>query len=1011
MQSKCVEDGSMLKVVMIDVKVVKWLIGVCFFGLHMLVFGQNTISNQSIPSTDFINILDLINQKDFHQASIELALFESVSSIHDEQSGYLRAKLSLAIDRDQQSIVDFLDRYPVSVFASDLSRDLADFYFEQLEYKKAIRWYEKCDQNDEVVNYRRGYAYYSLDKQDSARIYLSNVPAYGELSSKAQYYLGVILWTTDPVRAITYFDKAAEDENIAIKAAVYQAQYHFINKSYHKAIRYADDHIDQAIRLEKYSFYLIRGLSQYHLKNYQKAAQDLERAVALNPNEMPIEGLYALAISYLSNQQGELAVKPLRQIATQNHPLAQMASFQLGQWYVSRQNYFEANAAFQFARSGDDLHIQSEAHFLQAQCEMYEGHYDQVIELLEAYQQQYPNKNKTEVAEMLTSSYYHSSNYEKTLEFVESASSISPSMRKIYQEVAYRHGMLLFNDLKMNASIEYFNRSLRYPIIKSIADLTLLQLAEAFSYLQDYKASISYYNKVINSNSDQLVIQQALYGLAYANYNQGRYDQALPYFERLARYEGLEQSLELEINVRIADCNYVLKNYDQSINVYRRLLGSRWTAYSSLQLANAYDLKEDPAKAISFLESFYEVDTINPYSDDALLLLGQIKNELQDYAGAIRALDKLISSIPESPLLAETLIAKGLAASNLGDYPLAETSYHNLINAFPTSNLADDALLGLQALADKGFVLTDFDTYYTMVVKNQPDNNSLNTIAFERAKGYYFQQQYQDAINGLNKFLRENPLSGQKQPALYYLGDSYFRLGKWSESTAVFDQYLEGIPEEFYLRVLDRRGRSALEQNDTHKAQESFDLLLKNASNDREVYQANFGLIRVSVLSEDYEQVISLSDQLLSGNWKPVSAESDLAMIKSEAYLKLNNTQQATDELIKVMNGRENETNAKAHYQLAMIQKEEGSIAMSNETLLQLISNYGSYTQWKNLAYLQLIRNYLAQQNEFQARATIQSIIENSTDSLLINQAEKLLMEIESPHEIISDTTSTNGYE
>ena len=76
------------------------------------------------------------------------------------------------------------------------------------------------------------------------------------------------------------------------------------------------------------------------------------------------------------------------------------------------------------------------------------------------------------------------------------------------------------------------------------------------------------------------------------------------------------------------------------------------------------------------------------------------------------------------------------------------------------------------------------------------------------------------------------------------------------------------------------------------------------------------------------------------------------------------------------------------------------------ETLFQLNSTYGTYQQWLGRSFLLIADNYLKMNELLQAKATLNSLIENFPDPVIKVQAEAKLIEIDKLQEveIVKDT-------
>ena len=79
----------------------------------------------------------------------------------------------------------------------------------------------------------------------------------------------------------------------------------------------------------------------------------------------------------------------------------------------------------------------------------------------------------------------------------------------------------------------------------------------------------------------------------------------------------------------------------------------------------------------------------------------------------------------------------------------------------------------------------------------------------------------------------------------------------------------------------------------------------------------------------------------------------------------------------------------------------------SEKIIFELINEYGSYDQWIAKGFILLADIYAKYGNTFQAKQTLQSIIENQEDTALVNIAirkKKVLEELEAIDELENET-------
>ncbi|HEX8040522.1 MAG TPA: tetratricopeptide repeat protein, partial [Chryseosolibacter sp.] len=106
------------------------------------------------------------------------------------------------------------------------------------------------------------------------------------------------------------------------------------------------------------------------------------------------------------------------------------------------------------------------------------------------------------------------------------------------------------------------------------------------------------------------------------------------------------------------------------------------------------------------------------------------------------------------------------------------------------------------------------------------------------------------------------------------------------------------------------------------------------------------------------------------------------AQNKASLYLGKNafargDFETAQDEFLNTLNTARDESGAEAKYMLAQIFYLQKDYKKSYETLLGLTQDFSAYDLWVGKAYLLMADNFLAMDQAFQARATLQSLVDN----------------------------------
>jgi TolA-binding protein len=122
----------------------------------------------------------------------------------------------------------------------------------------------------------------------------------------------------------------------------------------------------------------------------------------------------------------------------------------------------------------------------------------------------------------------------------------------------------------------------------------------------------------------------------------------------------------------------------------------------------------------------------------------------------------------------------------------------------------------------------------------------------------------------------------------------------------------------------------------------------------------------------------------------------------------------AKDELLNTVNAAQDEFGAEAKYLLARISFQNKEYKQTYETIISLTQDFSAYDEWVGKAFLLLADNFLAQDNTFHAKATLQSLIDEDfplqyiKDEAKVKIAEIEKIELEKKKKVEADTLDTD---
>lgn len=927
------------------------------------------------------------------------------------EASYYRAVSAVRVSQDdgESLIQSYVENYPNDSHASSAYIELAQYYYDQKSYKKALSFYEKSPKSGagqtDIVRFKMGHAYFIEKEYDRALDVFSGIMDYAEVKSDAAYFQGYIYNKQEDK------DKALE----LLEEALASVEYHDEALKLYALILYQrGSYVDVVDILDREAagtadpvLLKLLGDSNYELEEYRLASLNYKEYLKRN-NRTDAASYYKIGWCFYKLDDRTNAVENLKKAALAKDTLGAYASYYLGVLYTEDNNLMFASPAFKNA-SQYAIEIQEEAMYAHGKTEFDLTNYQAAIPVFSEYRSKFPKgAHSGEVSEMLTQAYLNNKDYQAAISYIESLGYLSPKIKKAYQRITYLKGTEHFNKKKFAQAVSLFNKSLEYPIDPVLSREAGFWIGEAYSFEKKYSNAVPHYQKSIQRGS-----VLARYSLAYAYYNQKEYDLAVREFQDfIGRYTpDINKRYQVDALIRAGDCFFVSKDYSKAITYYQKSEeeGAKDLPYLYYQSGVVYRYQGEQNKAIASFEKLARKFPSSDKTDDARFQVAQITYEQGDYANAIRKYQEYIRKYPESNFIPYALLNQAVSYHNLKNHDEAAESYKLILDRFPRHETARSALLGLQGLAGSG-KLDDFQAYLDRYKKANPDSDALENIEFETAKSMYYNLQYDQAIQAFENFLTSYPSSTLAIDGQYFIADAHYRKSELDKSLKGFYAISEDSDYAKYNKVVYRIASIEADKKNHKQALAYFHKLKKFAHSSKETANALSGLMENHFALQRYDSSFYYGQDLIENHRISNEVESSTTLYLGKSQYHQGKLDEAFDWLLLLVNNAPDERGAEAKYYVSKIFYDRKEYAQSLKSLFELTKSYKAYDLWMGKAFLLMTDNYLATDELFQAEATLNSLIENSTLETIQKEAREKMKKLESAkkEELVTPKDSTN---
>ncbi|RAV97995.1 tetratricopeptide repeat protein [Pseudochryseolinea flava] len=990
----------------------KIIAGLFFILIVQGVCAQDQLSQNKVEKLYQLGV-ELVQHENYGAArqvfTDFLAQASPIDSRRSEAEYYVAFSALNLGHKDGEKLIDhFIQHNPSSPKASTAYYDLATFFYNEGNYVKAGNYYKKVnfpaltsDQQSQG-HFNWGYSLFSQKKLDEALEQFNFVKRQSTAYTPASnYYAGYIEYTKGAYdEALFDLKKAETSPSYATVVPYLIANIYYRQKRYDTLLEYAAVLKNRTDITNASDVSMLVAEAYYFKGDYKKAVDAYQQY--FDKNAKAETGLYFRA-GYANYSAGNVArgIEYLDKAAASKDTVSYYASYYLGILHLKQGNKPLALNAFDYARKNPkDANFAQESSFHFGKVSYDAGKADQAIAEFERYLKTYPSTaHTTEVKELLAQAYINGNNFNKAIEYIEGLSSRNQYINQAYQKATYLKGAEQFNKDAYADAVVYFGKSLEQPIDPNYTALASYWRGEAYSIGRKYEEAVADYQRVVSlgASAPADVLLQTRYALGYAHYNTKAFDKALYNFKEFTNKADKNHPNYVDGLIRLADCYYVTKQYDQSLVTYTKAKSLKTSDqdYLLLQSGIVQGVQRRYAEARTSLSQLIREYPKSPYREDALYQRAQFEIEQGNYQASADGLSQLIREGDNSPYLASAYMKRGTAYGNLKQYDKAINDYVTVIQKFPADPKAKDALTPLQEALSAVGRSDEFDKYLSAVEVSNPNDSQLESIKFEAAKNQYFDQQYQKAITSLTAFTTTYPASARVSEAKFYIAESHYRLNQFDQALTVYIPLSQDVSFTSGNKVAARIAEIKFKQGKYEAAVPYYHHLERLASTKKDKYNAWSGLMESFFLLSKYDSTDIYARLILEQGNINAGAQNKASLYLGKSAMSRGDYEVAKDEFLNTLNAASDEYGAEAKYLLGLIFYNQKQYKQSYETLISLNNDFSTYELWVGKSFLLLAENYAAQNDIFQARATLQSLIDRFPLQNIKDEASKRLKEID----------------
>lgn len=895
----------------------------------------------------------------------------------------------------EYKISTFIAEHPENSKVNAAYFHMGKFQYRQNKYSNAVYWFLKLNKDklddEEIAEYyfKLGYSYFRTNKTDKASsAFYEIIDVDTKFTGPAIYYYGHIAYDDKNYEtALQSFQRLSNNETFAPIVPYYITQIYYLQGRYDDVLEYAPPFIESATGKRIPEIAKVIGDSYYKKHEYANALEYLQR----HENESKSilrKDYYQLAYCYYKLEQYDSAAVKFEKVFTETDKLAQNAYFHLADCNIELGEKNKARLAFEFASKLDfDPEIKEEALFNYALLtyELYHSPFNEAIGAFHEFIALYPNSNRLDDAyNFLVMAYLYTSNYKEALNSLEKISDKDHGMKEAYQKVAYYRGLELFNNLKYEESIEKFDKSLQYPgYNRAIKAQACYWKAEALYQLDEYEKSIEAYNQFLMSTGAFELPEYNLahYNMGYAYFKLKDYPNAIQWFRKYIGFTKGEKTKTLaDTYNRIADSYFInrtywvaVENYDKAIEI-----GLMDKDYALFQRGFSLGLLIRPEKKISTLDRLLTEHPESGYADDAIFEIAKAYIEVQNTDRAYENYLKIINDYPSSSYVKKSLVQLGLLTYNRDENQEALKYYQRVVAEFPGTVEAKNSLTGIKNIYVD---MNDVDSYFAYVNGlgefadiSLSEQDSLSYISAEKL---YMAGNCDKSIVQFNDYLTRFPDGSFILNANFYLADCYYRNNNVESALKSYNFVIEKTKNTFTEQALLGAAQINFDLKNYSEALEDYKELEQVSELNSNLIESRVGQMRCNFLLNNFKETIEAADKVLHTEKLTQELIRESRFKKGTALYANKNSELALDEFRILSEEVNSSEGAESKYRICEIYFNNNQLDVAEHEIFDFASQNTSQEYWLAKAFILLADIYLKNNDQFQAKHTLKSIVDN----------------------------------
>lgn len=901
--------------------------------------------------------------------------------------GLARLKLEKqGASRELSKMISGELNHPLNI---EITYELGLFHFNKGKYARSLKYFEQIEEVDipksqrEELAFKQGYAYFKDNEYVKAKGQFKKVMnSGGKYAIEANYYFGYQCYILkDYACAIATFNKIGDKGPKTMK--LYLSQMYYEQEEYEKAF---DIVKNISLKKRKNEIQLLTGKIHYQLGNMSVAKSHFDKYNG-DIKSLRSDEIYQFANANFNVKDYKKSTQYFILISNEDNAIGQAANYHIGVADVNIGQKERALNAFAEAKRKDyDQNISDIAAFSYAKLAAELQKNATAIGAIKEYLDKYPNsENRNAAKNMMANIFLSTKNYKAAIDILEEIGSLNDDTKQAYQELTFHRGEELYLNNQYQDADVFFKKSLKYTKDPKLEALSYFWRAEIAYKVDDNDESINLMNRFMSS-SDKVRSKNKTYGYYAMGYNYFKkkdYPKAQNYFAKFKQFEAFSNAnkdLYLDNTQRLADCYFLNGQYNLAIEEYNFIVKNNYknSDYAIFQQGMLLGLQDRHSDKINVLKQIPKDFSKSIYVDDALYQTAREYMNTGNYSTAENLFNIVISQHDYSPFLPESYLKLGLISYNQSKDAAALRYYKTVVERFENTKESKEALSFIEIIYTNQGKPNDYFEYAKNIAGAGITLSYQDSVIYQQAMRTYNSENYFGASTELDGYIKKFGDNGSFIIAAHYFkAECDFYTDKEDIALTHYDYVASQGTNKYTDKALIKLSSTYFYRKEYPKAIDYYARLEPIAASKSTYLKAIMGQMRAHYLLKEYDKAKKKAIQLLPIQAVPTGDLVEANMILGKVQLKDSNLRSARFHFDYVIENSRNEKTAEALYTRALINYEQGQLDSSRLDVYRLQEDFSAYEFWVVKGFILLSDIYVTENDLFQAKATLQSIIDN----------------------------------